>query len=130
MKSNEGSASIAAKIADVIYQGCPVRGIAPSYENPQWRFLQGRGELYSNTEAGGAFNLFEAAEFPDKSYPLYVHDKPHTRKEITLKVARSLDYGSHDELRLTTGQRERMIKLCNEYGYYIESPNFDPAIYG
>ncbi len=28
------------------------RGITPSYENPQWRFLQGRGELLANNFDG------------------------------------------------------------------------------
>jgi hypothetical protein len=130
LRSSEGLASISQKIADVAYQGCPVRGIVPSYENPQWRFLQGRGELYANTEDGGAFNLFEAAEFPDKHFPLYAYDRPHTRKEIVFAVAKALYYGSHDEIRLAIGQRGRMIELCKEYGYDIEAPGFDPAIYG
>jgi hypothetical protein len=130
LRSIEGSIYISKKISDVIYQGCPVRGIAPSYENPQWRFLQGRGELFANNEDGGAFNLFEAAEFPDNDYPLYVHDKPHTREEIVLEVAKALYYGSHDEIYLATGQRGRMVKLCQEYGYDIEDPGFDPAFYG
>ena len=130
LRSTEGTDSISRKIADVIYQNCPVRGIAPCYENPQWRFLQGRGELFANTEDGGAFNLFEAAEFPDKHYPLYVYDKPYTKNEIILDVAKALYYDSHDEIRLATGQRDRMIKLCKEYGYNIEAPGFDPAMYG
>jgi hypothetical protein len=91
--------------------------------------LQGRGELFANTENGPAFNLFEAAEFPDNYYPLYVNDKPHSRREIILEVAKALYYGSHDEIRLATGKRERMIGLCKEYGYDIEALGFDPAIY-
>lgn len=130
LRSSEDAGSISRKIADVVYQGCPVRGISPCYENPQWRFLQGRGELFANTANGGAFNLFEAAEFPDTYYPLYVYDKPHSRKEIILEVVKALYYGSHDEIRLVTGQRERLIELCKAYGYDIEAPGFDPAMYG
>ena len=130
LRSSEGEGSIARKIAEVVYQGCPIRGISPSYENPQLRFLQGRGELFANTEDGAAFNLFEAAEFPDKYYPLYVYDKPHSREEIILEVARALYYGNYDELRLVSGQRERLIELCKTYEYDIEAPGFDPAIYG
>ena len=130
LKSSDGTSSISQKIADVVYQGCPIRGVSPSYENPQWRFLQGRGELFANTADGRAFNLFEAAEFPDIYYPLYVHGKPHSRRAIVLEVARALFYGSHDEIRLVPGQRERMIELCKVYGYDIEAPVFDPAFYG
>lgn len=127
LRSTEGTGVISRKIADVIYQGCPVRGIVPSYENPQWRFLQGRGELLTNTEDGRAFNLFEAAEFPESHYPLYVYDKAYSKKEIILEVAKALYYCSHDEIRLAAEQRDSMIRLCREYGYDIEAPGFDPA---
>lgn len=130
LRSTEKNISIAKKIADVVYQGCPVRGVAPPYENPQWRFLQGRGELYANTTDGGAFNLFEAAEFEDSQYPLFVYDKPRSRKEIVLAVAKALSYGSYDKVSLPKEQRKRMIKLCKKYGYDIEAPDFDPAFYG
>ena len=130
LNSTDSTSSISQKIADVIYQNCPVRGITPSYENPQWRFLQGRGELFVNHDDGSAFNLFEAAEFPNNHYPLYIYNRQYTKKQIVLEVAKALYYGSHDEVRLATGQTDRMIRLCKEYGYDIESPGFDPAIYG
>ena len=130
LKSIESASSISEKIADVVYQNSPTRGVTPSYENPQWRFLQGRGELFANRQDGGAFNLFEAAEFPENYFPLYVNDRQYTKKEIIFEVAKVLFYGSHDEIRLATGQRDRMLKLCKEHGYDIESPGFDPAIYG
>jgi hypothetical protein len=130
LKSSEGRESISAKIADVVYQGAPTRGVAPSYENPQWRFLQGRGELYANSEDGGAFNLFEAAEFPDDQYPLFVHDRLHSKKEIVLAVAKTLYYGSYDTARLSKERRKRMVKLCREFGFDLEDSGFDPAMYG
>ena len=108
----------------------PVRGVAPSYENPQWRFLQGRGELLANNQEGGAFNLFEAAEFPDKDFPLYIYGRQYTKKQIVFEVAKAIYYGSHDELRLAPDRKKRMLKLCKEYGYDVKSPGFDPAIYG
>ncbi len=130
MKSTEDLGSIAVKIADVIYQGCPARGISPGYENPQWRFLQGCGELFFNKEDGGAFNLFEAAEFPDDHFPLYVHNRPHTRKEIVLAVAKALYYRNPDVIQISKDRRGRMKKICKSYGYDIDAPGFDPAIYG
>lgn len=130
LKSSEGPATISTKIADVVYQGAPTRGIAPSYENPQWRFLQGRGELYANREDGGAFNLFEAAEFPDEYYPLYVHDRLHSKKDIVLAVAKALHYGSYERASLSQERRARMIKLCQEFGFDLEDSGFDPAVYG
>jgi len=130
MKSTEGLGAISSKIADVVYQGCPIRGVTPIYENPQWRFLQGCGELLANNEDGGAFNLFEAAEFPDDHFPLYIHNRPHTRQEIVLAVAKALYYGNPDVIPLTEERRDRMNNLCKRHGYDLDAPGFDPAIYG
>ena len=130
LKSTESLSDICGKIADVIYQSCPTRGISPSYEDPQWRFLQGCGELYANREDGGAFNLFEAAEFSDNHFPLYVHNRPYSREEIVLAVAKALYYGNPDVITITEERRIRMKKLCNTYGFNLDAPGFDPAIYG
>lgn len=130
LKSTEDHYSVAGKIADVVYQDCPVRGVSPIYENPQWRFLKGCGELLVNNEDGGAFNLFEAAEFPDNHFPLYVYNRPHTRKEIVLAVAKALYYWNPGVILLTKDQRDRMKKICKNYGYDLDAPGFDPAIYG
>lgn len=130
LESTESLSNICGKIADVIYQGCPTRGISPSYENPQWRFLQGCGELYANREDGGAFNLFEAAEFPDDHFPLYVNNKPHSRKEIVLAVAKALYYGNSNVIPISGATRNRMKVVCKAYGFDLDAPGFDPAIYG
>ena len=130
LKSTESLSDICGKVADVIYQGCPTRGISPSYENPQWRFLQGCGELYANREDGGAFNLFEAAEFPDNHFPLYVHNRPYSKKEIVLAVAKALYYGNPDVISITKERRKRMKNLCKAHGFDFDAPGFDPAIYG
>lgn len=130
MKSTEDLGSISRKIADVVYQGCPSRGVSPSYEDPQWRFLQGCGELFLNKDDGGAFNLFEAAEFPDDHFPLYVHNQPRSRQEIVLAVAKALYYGNPDVIPISSDRRNRMKALCKSCGYDIDSPGFDPAVYG
>lgn len=130
LNSAEGFPVICEKIADVVYQGCPTRGISPGYENPQWRFLQGYGELYANKEDGGAFNLFEAAEFPDDSFPIYIHNKPHNRQEIILAVAKALYYGNPNVLPIAEETRNQMKRLCKSFGLDLDSPGFDPAIHG
>ncbi len=130
LKSSEDTSSIAEKIAKVISQNAPIRGITPSYENPQWRFLQGRGELLANSLDGGAFNIFEASEFPDRHFPLYIYDRLYSRRDIVIEVAKVLSYRSYDEMRLSEERRERLIKLCKSFGYDIEAPGFDPAIIG
>lgn len=130
MRSTENLSTISSKIADVVYQGCPLRGVTPCYENPQWRFLQGCGELLVNTEDGGAFNLFDAAEFPDKHFPLYVYGRLYTREEIVLAVAKALYYKNPDVIPLTEEVCTKMKNICKKYGYDIDAPCFDPAMYG
>ncbi|MBA4214736.1 MAG: hypothetical protein C0449_16815 [Polaromonas sp.] len=130
LRSTEDPNTIAKKIANVVYQGCPVVGVDPSYENPQWRFLQGRGELYLNNRDGGAFNVFHAATFPDSAYPIYVHERPHSRRDIVLAVAKALYYRSYDELSLMDDDREQMKVICKQHGFDLDAPGFDPAIYG
>lgn len=130
MKSTAGTASISKNIANVAYLGSPTVGIIPSYENPQWRFLQGKGELLANSENGGAFHLFEAAEFPDEDFPLFVYDRPYTKKEIVLAVTKALFYGNPDVIDIGDDRRAKMKKLCKQYGYDLDDPNFDAALYG
>lgn len=130
LRSTDGPSAIAEKIASVVYRGCPVVGVDPSYESPQWRFLQGRGELYLNHRRGGAFNVFDAAEFPDSSYPIYVHERPHSRRDIVLAVAKALYHRSYDELSLLDDDREHMKAICKQHGFDLDAPGFDPEIYG
>jgi len=130
LDTRENIASVSSKIADVVYQGCPMRGISPCYEDPQSRFLQGCGELYLRSEGGPAFHLFEAAEFPDNYFPLYVHNRPHSRKDIVLAVAKALYYRNAHVIPITAETRNRLKKLCKSYGFDLDSPGFDPETYG
>jgi hypothetical protein len=130
LRSTEGISTISNKLAKVIYRASPTVGVAPSYENPQWRFLQGRGELFANSERGGAFNLFEAAEFSDDAFPLYVYDRPYSKKEIILAVASVLYYKNPDRIRVSKERRRILRNLCKQHGYDLKDPNFDPAMYG
>ena len=130
LRSTEDLSSIAKKVADIVYQGSPTRGISPSWENPQWRFLQGCGELLVNKDDGPAFNLFEAAELPDSYYPIYVNGAPRTRREIVLGVAKALYYKNPDVIPIAADRRERMVQLCKNYGYDLDNPSFDPAAHG
>jgi hypothetical protein len=83
-----------------------------------------------NTRNGVAFNLFEAARFPDDAYPMYIHECPHSRQDIVFAVAKALYYRSYDELSLSNDTREQMKIICKQHGFDLDAPNFDPAIYG
>jgi hypothetical protein len=83
-----------------------------------------------NNSDGGAFNVFHAATFPDSAFPIFVHERPHSRRDIVLAVAKSLYYRSYDKLALIGDDRERMKAICKEHGFDLDHPHFDPAIYG
>ncbi|SDH89798.1 toll/interleukin-1 receptor domain-containing protein [Janthinobacterium sp. YR213] len=130
MNSTEGAPAIAEKIAKRVYKGSPTVGVSPSYENPQWRFLQGQGELFANTDRGRCFNIYEAAEFTDDQFPLYVHDKLYSKEEIILGVAAVFHYSNPDAIPITTDRKKRLLKLCKDHGYDVKDKNFDPAMHG
>ena len=130
LKSSMSIPLIAKKIANVMSQNAPIRGVTPSYENPQWRFLQGRGELLANSDTGDAFNIFEAAEFPDKDFPLYIYGRLYSKKSIIIKIAKIIVYQSYNSYSLSSERRDRMVRLCKDYGFDTEDPNFDPAFIG
>lgn len=130
LKSSMELSLISEKIANAISQNAPIRGVTPSYENPQWRFLQGRGELLANSVDGGAFNIFEAAELPDQDFPLYIYDRLYSKRDIVIEIAKIIGYRSHDKVRVSDEQWDRLVKLCKSYGFDTEDQNFDPAIIG
>ncbi len=130
MNSKAGADKIAKNLAEVIYNGSPTVGVIPIYENPQWRFLQGQGELLANSENGGAFHLFEAAKFSDDAFPLYVYDRPYKKMEIILAVAKAIYYDNPSVIKIGAKERKKMKELCKQHGYDLDDPLFDPAMYG
>lgn len=130
LKSGDANGSVAKKIADIIYQDSPTRGIAPSWEDPQWRFLKGCGELLINNEDGPAFNLFEAAEFPEEYFPLFVKGRQHSRRDLVLAVAAAFYYQNPDVIQIAADRRARLVAMCKAHGFDLDDPNFDPAVHG
>jgi hypothetical protein len=80
--------------------------------------------LLANSDTGGAFNIFEAAEFPDKDFPLYIYGRLYSKKDIIIEIAKIIVYQSYN---LSSERRDRMVRLCKDYGFDTEDPNFDPA---
>jgi len=130
MSSKIGADKIAKNLAEAVHQKSPTVGVVPIFENPQWRFLQGKGELYKNKHGGSVFHLFEAAQMSDEDFPLYVYDRPYKKKEIILAVAKALYYGNPDMIKIGAKERKKMKALCKEHGYDLDDPYFDPESHG
>jgi len=129
--SSKDIGTIIARITGILSDNAPTRGVVPCYERPSWRFLQGLGELFANTENGGAFNIYEAVEFPDKCFPIYIDGACRSKKELVLNVASIIVNCGRDRIRVGTEEQWlRIRELCKSFGYNVDDENFDPADHG
>jgi hypothetical protein len=106
------------KIVARLSDNAPLRGVAPVWESPYWRFLQGRGELNANTVDGPTFNIFEAVQFDDSSFPIYIDGKKYDRSLLLFHVAEIMAHRSYDTKTFLGEDDWNKIKaLCIEYGF-------------
>jgi hypothetical protein len=118
LKTDGERRTLLEKLAAALSDNAPLRGVAPSWESPFWRFLQGRGELNSNHVDGATLNIYEAIEFPDKWFPIYFDGKNYSREELIFNVAQILAHHSYPEwLRHDTERLSKLKSICVEYGY-------------
>jgi hypothetical protein len=54
--------------------------------------------------------LFEATEFPDEDFRLYVYDRPYTTKGIILALTKALFHDNPDVIDIEVERREKMNK--------------------
>ena len=80
------------------------------------------------SESDPVFHLFEATEFPDSYFRLYVSNRPHSREDFVLAVTKALYCGNSDVIPITEEARNRLKDLCKRYGFDVDTPGFDPEI--
>jgi TIR domain-containing protein len=86
--SSKGSfRRLIAAIVERLSDGARLRGVAPVWEDPFHRFLQGRGELHVNSTNGPVFQLFEAIEFPEERFPIFLGGRLYQRDELLFHAA-------------------------------------------
>lgn len=113
-----GTQVLVTKLTDVLSEGLQTRGIAPSYESPQFRFLQGRGELKLGHIDGPAFNIFEAVlQFKEDEYPLVIEGETFSKEMLIWYVAEALA-GNEYYIKSIIGEKkfEKVWKFCKEFG--------------
>ncbi|MCL4350036.1 MAG: hypothetical protein M1414_07150 [Candidatus Thermoplasmatota archaeon] len=95
-----------------------VKGVIPSWEDPVFRFLVGRGELLLNNSEGQAFTIWEALlHFKDEEYPLVVRGKEYS-KDVMLFNACETWNGDPEVAKPWingTDDRKKMDQLCKKF---------------
>jgi hypothetical protein len=104
-------------IVSELSNDAPLRGVAPGWEDPFFRFLQGRGELHANTANGPAFHLFEAVQLTDDSFPIFLGGRLYDREELLFYAATAIGSRRKEVLNMIgTTALERVEKRCKEAG--------------
>lgn len=116
IKTIIGMSNITKKLIERIYPGVSTFVIVPAYENPIFKFFQGRGEL-TLKKNGAAFSLWEAIiHFRDEDYPLGIDGKLYTKNEL-LSYAFEILIGGYDPT--TIYKIELIKKSLKDAGYPI-----------
>lgn len=101
----------------------PTFAEVPSYEDPVYRFLLGRGELKVISD-GRAFNIWNALSYlKDADYPLIVGGRSFDRATLLSEAAKLLEERDFSPARMGTGPNEldRIISECVEAGFVDKS---------
>jgi len=76
-----------SRLIEILSNGAPYRAVIPSYENPVWRFLQGRGEVNLQTEDGPATTIFEyLIHSKPNEYPLWLAGEAYSKKDLLQRM--------------------------------------------
>jgi hypothetical protein len=85
------ASKVVSALIGALSEGAPSRAVAPSWENPTHRFLQGLGELNLQSLDGPATSIFEFLLHASNSqYPLWIGGRVFTKPELLLHVAQVL----------------------------------------
>lgn len=98
---------VVSKLIESLSGGAPSRGVIPIWEDPAYRFLEGRGEVNLQTSQGPATTIFELLiHGKDSQFPFWLAGRAYSKKELLFRVAEVLTRGP-----------ERVRKSVNEDGY-------------
>jgi hypothetical protein len=105
-------------------QYAPTMCVTPCYQEPNSRFLSGRGELRMGTEEGPATSLWELIiHLKENQYPICCNGELIDRKQIIYRAASSMPH-IPDVVKDFVGEEgyKRIWEICKNYGY-------DPEIF-
>lgn len=117
--------NVTVKLIEAMSSGAPSRGIAPGWESPVHRFLNGTGEVKLNSPDGPATTIFEfVITSQDSDYPFWLGGKLYTKKDLLFQVARLLG-PVPDRVKKWVQEDgyKKLWKMCLENG--IDPKEFD-----
>ena len=84
-------AKVISQLVEALSDGAPSRGVIPSWENPEYRFLNGLGEANLQNSDGPATTIYELLiHSKNEAFPFWLAGKAYTQKELLYHVAQIL----------------------------------------
>lgn len=110
---------VVSSLVEVLSDGAPSRGIIPSWENPEYRFLSGVGEVNLQNIDGKTTTIFELLiHSRDDQFPFWLAGKSYSKGELITNVAQVI--GS-DPARvkkwINEDEFQQLWDMCIENGY-------------
>ncbi|MDE8740610.1 toll/interleukin-1 receptor domain-containing protein [Pectobacterium polaris] len=79
---------VVSQLVEVLSDGAPYRGVIPSWENPEHRFLSGLGEVNLQDIDGKTTTIFELlVHSRDDQFPFWLAGKSYSKRELLLHVS-------------------------------------------
>jgi hypothetical protein len=119
IQSNVEFYSLINQLVEVLGVNAPTVGVIPSYENPKWRFLQGRGEITIGSGNGPATTLWEfLLHTEDSGYPFFLEGEIFSKNDLLFRAAQLLP-NIPDEVDRWVGKkgREDIWEMCKRAGF-------------
>ncbi|WP_233961046.1 toll/interleukin-1 receptor domain-containing protein [Pectobacterium versatile] len=114
-----GVPRVVSQLVEVLSDGAPFRGVIPSWENPENRFLDGVGEINLQNIDGKTTTIFELLiHSRDDEFPFWLAGKSYSKRDLLRHAAEII--GS-DPVRVKKWVQEDGYKqlwdMCIENGY-------------
>ncbi|MFP2165848.1 toll/interleukin-1 receptor domain-containing protein [Enterobacter ludwigii] len=114
-----GVPGVVSQLVEVLSDGAPYRGVIPSWENPEHRFLDGVGEIKLQSIDGKATTIFELLiHSGDEEFPFWLAGKSYSKRDLLLHVTQII---GADPSRVKKWVQEdgyqQLWDMCIENGY-------------
>ncbi|PAC65655.1 hypothetical protein CJP04_03975 [Klebsiella pneumoniae] len=110
---------VVSQLVEALSDGAPYRGVIPSWENPEYRFLSGVSEVNLQSIDGKTTTIFELlVHSNDEQFPFWLAGKSYSKEELLLRVAEVIG-ADPARVKKWVGDDgyQQLWDMCIEYGY-------------